>query len=76
MESMTMSWKFYIELNVDKDELKRTLLALGAKRVLFGDERKINGVKMVECSARFYETDEKKIMDFLRSKDGVHFFNF
>lgn len=39
-----MSWKFYIELNVDKDELKRTLLALGAKRVLFGDERKINGV--------------------------------
>lgn len=67
---------FCIELNVDKDELEESLLALGAKRVLFGDVRVINRVKMRECAVKFYEVNEEKIMDFLRNKNGVHFFRF
>lgn len=71
-----MNKSFSIELSIDKEELKNTLLALGAKRVLFGEVKKVNGVKMLECSVKFYESKEMEIMDFLRNKNGVHFFCF
>ena len=71
-----MNKSFSIELSIDKEELKRELLALGAKRVLFGEVEKVNGVKMLECSVTFYESKKSKIMDFLRNKNGVHFFWF
>lgn len=71
-----MNKSFSIELSVDKEELKNKLLDLGAKRVLFGEVEKVNGVKMLECSVKFYESKESKIMDFLRNKNGVHFFCF
>ena len=71
-----MNKSFSIELSIDKEKLKNTLLALGAKRVLFGEVEKVNGVKMLECSVTFYESKESKIMDFLRNKNGVHFFRF
>ena len=71
-----MNKNFSIELSIDKEELKNKLLDLGAKRVLFGEVEKVNGVKMLECSVTFYESKESKIMDFLRNKNGVHFFRF
>ena len=71
-----MNKSFSIELSIDKKELKNTLLALGAKRVLFGEVKKVNGVKMLECYVKFYESKEMEIMDFLRNKNGVHFFRF
>lgn len=71
-----MNKSFSIELSIDREELKNKLLDLGAKRVLFGEVEKVNGVKMLECSVTFYESKESKIMDFLRNKNGVHFFRF
>ena len=71
-----MNKNFSIELSIDREELKNKLLDLGAKRVLFGEVEKVNGVKMLECSVTFYESKESKIMDFLRNKNGVHFFRF
>ena len=71
-----MNKSFSIELSIDREELKNKLLDLGAKRVLFGEVEKVNGVKMLECSVTFYESKESKIMDFLRNKNGVHFFSF
>ena len=61
----------------EADEIKDTLLKLGAKRVFTDTEtHKANGNRVLDCCVKYLEDLDDEIMTYLSNHDKVHFYRF